>query len=338
LIIRYLDCIAKGIQGGYSGSKCLKYSRGVSFHQKIRFFVKRMTKMLENTDISHNIYLKRLLLFLTIGLLSGGAIWFFISKNKKSTEDTLPATKKQVIVIEPAMVTVQGGTFDMGDTFNETSDRGGEKPVHTVRLDGYKIGKYEVSFEEYDSFCEATNRLKPNDENWGRGKQPVINVHWADAVAYCQWLKDSTGKNYRLPTEAEWEYAARERGKKVRFGNGKNTANPTELNFDGSAAFKKDYSILGEYRNKAVKVDSLSANALGLHHMSGNVLEWCSDFYGNYGKSAVSNPQGAATGAYRVIRGGSWRNSPLGCRASFRGYSTHTFQGYYLGFRVALSL
>jgi formylglycine-generating enzyme len=313
-------------------------TEGGIFSPKNSFFVEILNKMLENSDISHNIFIKRLLQCLIIGLLGGSLVWFFILKNKKPTVDTLPTTKKQVIVIEPNMATVQGGTFDMGDTFNETSDRGGEKPVHTVTLNSYKMGKHEVSFEEYDAFCEATNRLKPKDENWGRGKQPVINVHWADAVAYCQWLKDSTGKNYRLPTEAEWEYAARERGKKVRFGNGKNTANPTELNFDGSAAFKKDYSVLGEYRNKAVKVDSLSANALGLYHMSGNVLEWCSDFYGNYKKNAVSNPQGPSTGTYRVIRGGSWRNSPLGCRTSFRGYSTPTFQGYYLGFRVALSM
>jgi formylglycine-generating enzyme required for sulfatase activity len=96
--------------------------------------------------------------------------------------------------------------------------------------------------------------------------------------------------------------------------------------------------VIGEYRNKAFSVNSLSGNALGLYNFSGNVLEWCSDFYGNYSRDAVRNPIGVSEGVYRVIRGGSWRNSAQGCRVTFRGYCTPTFRGYYLGFRVAVSL
>jgi formylglycine-generating enzyme len=281
---------------------------------------------------------KRLLFFILFIILGILVIGYRALKNNKSTIEALPHKTKPIIVIQPEMVTIQGGTFEMGDVFNESSDLGGEKPVHSVTLSSYKIGKYEVSFEEFDAFCEATNRTKPKDENWGRGKQPVINVNWVDATEYCQWLSDSTGKKYRLPTEAEWEYAARERGKKLRFGNGKNEANPSEINFDGSPVFKQKYSVVGGFRQKALAVDSLKANALGLYNFSGNVLEWCSDFYGNYSRDAVRNPTGALDGIYRVIRGGSWRNSAQGCRATFRGYSTPTFRGYYVGFRLALSL
>jgi formylglycine-generating enzyme len=280
---------------------------------------------------------KRLVLFISLSLLSISTIGYIVLKTNKPKIEVLPDTTKQILVLQPEMVNIKGGTFEMGDTFNESSDMGGEKPVHSVTLNSYKTGKYEVTFEEFDAFCEATNRTKPTDENWGRGKQPVINVNWADATAYCQWLSDSTGKKYRLPTEAEWEYAARERGKKLRFGNGKNIANPSEINFDGSPAFQQKYSVLGEYRNKAIAVDSLNPNGLGLYQMSGNVLEWCSDFYANYSRDAVRNPTGASEGTYRVIRGGSWRNSAQGCRVTFRGYSTPTFRGYYVGFRLALS-
>ncbi len=292
--------------------------------------------MLEDTDGTHSTFNNRIILRVFFVLF--GAIGFIMSKCTQPAPNALPSKAKPVIVIPTEMVNIKGGTFDMGDTFNETSEIGGEKPVHSVMLKSYQIGKYEVTFEEYDAFCEATNHQKPKDEGWGRQKQPVINVNWADATAYCQWLSDSTGKKYRLPTEAEWEYAARERGKKIRFGNGKNIANAIDINLDGSIAYKRDYSVVGSYRNKALPVDSLKPNGLGLYNMSGNVLEWCSDFYGNYRKDAINNPMGTKEGLYRVIRGGSWRNSPQGCRASFRGYSSPTFRGYYLGFRVALSL
>jgi formylglycine-generating enzyme required for sulfatase activity len=127
------------------------------------------------------------------------------------------------------------------------------------------------------------------------------------------------------------------RGKKVRFGNGKNEANTSELNFDGSPVYQQAYSKKGEYRNKTVAVNTLSSNKLGLYHLSGNVLEWCSDFYGNYKKDAIKNPVGTQ-GTYRVLRGGSWRNSPQACRAAFGGYSSPTFRGYYLGFRIVSTL
>ena len=109
---------------------------------------------------------------------------------------------------EPEMVEIPGGRFRMGCV----SGRGcvdGEHPVHEVRLEGFELSRYEVTFEEYDLFTDAAGRERAVDEGWGRGRRPVINVSWADAVAYAKWLSAETGRRYRLPSEAEWEYAAR---------------------------------------------------------------------------------------------------------------------------------
>jgi formylglycine-generating enzyme required for sulfatase activity len=199
----------------------------------------------------------------------------------------------------------------------------------------------------------------------------VINVSWYDAIEYCNWLseqhgltpyyaidktrKDANNKNdedklkwtvtpaskangYRLPTEAEWEYAAREGGKEVRFGHGKSAIDPKEINFNASKDYKKDYSVVGEYRGKTVPVGSLnSSNALGLHDMSGNVWEWCWDWYGSYPTGVQNNPVGAEQGVYRVIRGGGWNAYPQFCRAASRFLNAPTDRISLLGFRLARS-
>lgn len=251
------------------------------------------------------------------------------------------------------MVLVRGGTFEMGDSFGDGSSA--EKPVHTVTLSDFYMGKTEVTFDEYDAFCAATGREKPSDSGWGRGKRPAINVSWHDAVAYCNWLSerqnlkkvytisgdkvtaDWDANGYRLPTEAEWEYAARSGGKRVRFGNGKDVADPSEINFDGSAAYQTSYSRAGEYRKKTLPVGSLLANDLGLHDMSGNVWEWCWDWYGSdyYGKSERNNPSGPGSGSYRVLRGGSWYGVPNYLRVADRYYVNPSVRDFNYGFRLA---
>ena len=257
-------------------------------------------------------------------------------------------------IIPEHMVLVKGGTFDMGDVMGDKE--GDNEKVHSVTVSDFMIAKTELTFEEYDHFCAATKRDKPEDKGWGRGKRPVINVNWFDAVEYCNWRSQQEGlqqvyqinntqvdadwnaKGYRLPTEAEWEYAARAAGKKVRFGNGKDIADPKEINFDGSASDKKNYSVVGEYREKTVSVGSLnSPNALGLHDMSGNVLEWCWDWYDEkyYNNSPATNPDGPSTGSSRVLRGGSWSNDPYFCRASHRGHYTLFVNYSRIGFRLA---
>jgi formylglycine-generating enzyme required for sulfatase activity len=257
-------------------------------------------------------------------------------------------------VPKPSMVSVPGGSFTMGDVMGDKV-KDNELPVHTVQLAAFELGRYEVTFAEYDRFCEATKRDKPEDKGWGRGNRPAIYLSWEDATAYCNWLSTqhgytpvyTTGKGsdisanwqangYRLPTEAEWEYAARGGGKKVRFGNGKDIAEPKEINFDGSKERKTTYSIVGEYREKTVPVGSLnSPNTLGLHDMSGNVWEWCWDWYGNYSKNTQTNPRGPASGSDRVLRGGSWYYSPQDVRAADRLFNTPGLRSGHIGFRLA---
>ena len=253
------------------------------------------------------------------------------------------------------MVFIQGGSFEMGDAFGDGD--GDEKPMHTVTVSDFYLAIHETTFDEYDAFCDATGREKPNDIGWGRGRRPVIYVSWNDAVAYCNWLSEQHGyqkvytisgstvtanwnaNGYRLPTEAEWEFAARQRGQKVRFGNGEDTADPKNINFDGSANYKKPYSITGIYRAKTVPVGSLSRpNSLVLHDMSGNVWEWCWDWYdsGYYEKSKDSlNPRGPDSGSGRVGRGGSWINTPAFARCADRSYFTPGYRRDVLGFRLA---
>lgn len=293
-----------------------------------------------------------------------------------------PATQKQETASSVAsfLVKIPGGTFAMGDQFGEGSTD--ELPLHNVTLSDFYIARYEVSFDEFDAFCTATGREKPSDSDWGRGKRPAINIDWYDAIEYCNWLsaqhglkavysidkstKDGNNSNnddtkkwivkpdwnangYRLPTEAEWEYAARavsvsgktQGGGKVRFGNGRDVIDPSEINFDASSGYKKPYSIAGEYRKQTVPVDDLSANAFGLKNMSGNVWEWCWDWFDgkNYSNTEGSrDPKGGAAGKYRVLRGGSWDNDPEGCRASFRYYLRPSDRSYIIGFRVARHL
>ena len=268
--------------------------------------------------------------------------------------------------IPTGMVLVQGGTFQMGDVMGDNEET--NETVHTVTVSNFLLAKNELTFDEYDAFCKATGRTLPADEGWGRGKRPVINVDWYDAIEYCNWRstqeglqavysinknsKDSNNSNtsdtkkwlvttsrsangYRLPTEAEWEYAARAGGKKVRFGNGKDIADPKEINFDASSGGKKAYSVVGEYRQKTLPVGSFSPNTLDLFDMSGNVWEWCGDWYGTYPSSASNDPQGATGGSRRVIRGGSWYLDPAGVRVAYCVIFTPDDRDDDLGFRLA---
>jgi len=279
---------------------------------------------------------------------------------------TTPATTPNSSAVPSGMARIPGGTFTMGDLFGEGSS---DETQHSVTVSEFYLGKTEVTFDDFDAFCTATGREKPSDSGWGRGKRPVINVDWYDAVEYCNWLSPKANltpaytidksrrdpnntstsddkkwivtrklnaNGYRLPTEDEWEFAAREGGKKVRFGNGKDIANPAQINFVGSEKYKKDYSVSGEYRQKTIEVGSLnSPNALGLHDMSGNVWEWCSDWYGTYPSGSQSNPDGVTSGADRVLRGGSWGSYPQHVRAAVRNSFAPVYRYSYIGFRVA---
>ena len=207
----------------------------------------------------------------------------------------------------------------MGDTFGDGSSD--EKSVHEVCVDDFFIGEHEVTQREWE---EIMGNNPSYFKNCG-DNCPVEQVAYDDVQKYIRRLNIKTGLNYRLPTEAEWEYAAREGGRIVRFGTGKDTIGPDEANFDASST---------------VPVKSFPPNALGLYDMTGNVWEWVSDWYGKnyYSNSPRNNPKGPSSGSYRVIRGGSWSSSKKFVRSAFRIKNTPLVRFGSLGFRLALGV
>ncbi len=232
------------------------------------------------------------------------------------------------------MIYVEGGEFMMGDTFGEGEPR--ELPVHQVTLDGYYLGETVVTQGLYRAVMDQNpSKFKLSDEH------PVETVSWDDAQAFIQKLNQLTGKKYALPTEAQWEFAARERGRKVRFGNGQNILRSSEANFDASKEHKQPYSEVGEYQGKTTPVKTFAPNALGLYDMAGNVWEWCQDRYDEkfYDTPAARarNPVNLKEGTGRVNRGGSWGYGPQGTRAARRIGDSPAYRYVSLGFRLAVS-
>lgn len=263
------------------------------------------------------------------------ALQNFIKKEEKRHIGTQEPVSYKFQDLGIEFVFVKGGLFKMGDIYGGGSKN--EQPAHPVNLDDFFISKTEITFAQYDRFCEATGRDKPYDEGWGRGNRPVINVSWKDARDYCVWLSLKTNQDVRLPTEAEWEYAAREGGKEVRFGNGTSIANPEEINFNGNDEYKEPYSVSGMYRQKTLPVATFEPNALGIYDMAGNVLEWCSDWFDKeyYLYSPSRNPKGPESGTYyRILKGGAWNTGPFYLRCSYRGLSTPTGKFNSVGFRI----
>jgi len=245
------------------------------------------------------------------------------------------------IEIEPefftprGMVSVKGGCFNMGETFGEGVHD--ERPVHEVCVDTFYMGKYEVTQKEWTAVM-GSNPSYFKGGFFGCGRCPVESVSWHDVQEYIKKLNRKTGRHYRLPTEAEWEYAARERGRSVRFGTGKDTIGADEANFDASKESDESYSRAGVDRAKTMPVGSFASNALGLYDMSGNVWEWIGDWYGGdyYSRSPRNNPKGPSGGSDRVIRGGSWDYGPRGVRAAIRSYGSSSEVGLGIGFRLVV--
>jgi formylglycine-generating enzyme required for sulfatase activity len=232
---------------------------------------------------------------------------------------------------EPEMVFVEGGTFVMGGTMY--SD---EQPIHQVTLSDFKIGKYEVTQGQWEAVMGRNPSYFTNGDNY-----PVENVSWNDIVGtsgsymelngikyyangFIYKLNQLTGKQYRLPTEAEWEYAAR--GGKQSNGytySGSNTV--------GNVAWYRDNS-----GGSTHQVGTKQANELGIYDMSGNVYEWVGDRYGGYTSGAQTNPTGPATGSARVLRGGSWIYTARFCRVSLRYFYTPGYRNSFLGLRLVV--
>ena len=252
------------------------------------------------------------------------------------------------------MIWIEGGTYIFGDQFNEGNED--ERPNCKLQINGFFMDDGEITFEEYDAFCMSIKKPLTKDENWGRGKRPVINISWYDAIEYCNWrstqdglqlcyninkfVKDPNNFNnsdrlvwsisfnvsangYRLPTEAEWEFAARTRDQKIRFGNGRNKADPKEMNFMATP-YIDAISNSGTPRQQSVETAQFEPNKLALYDLSGNVQEWCWDWYDPIWYQSIqennstNNPIGPNAGLYRTLRGGSWKSSALACRISAR--------------------
>ena len=253
----------------------------------------------------------------------------------------------------PEMVVIPAGSFRMGEedywNYSEHS-----KPVHSVRIASFKMSKYEITFEEYDTFTDATGRERADDKGWGRDRRPVINVSWDDAVAYTQWLSSQTGESYRLPSEAEWEYAARA-GSTTWYSWGKDIGRNRANCHGCDGRFDDD--------GRTVSVGSFSANRWGLHDMHGNVWEWVQDCWNSSYKVASdyrndryyfteAPTDGSAWESsgdcfQRVVRGGSWYNYSDMLRSALRWKNHRSlkyvfYDGYYrhggsVGFRIVRS-
>jgi formylglycine-generating enzyme required for sulfatase activity len=248
-----------------------------------------------------------------------------------------------------AMVRVPSGSFQMGDT--ASSGRDNERPVHTVTLSAFYIGKYEVTQALYKSI------MRDNPSKFKGGNLPVEQVSWYDAIEFCnklsemegltpyytinktdgsdvnntssydklKWLvtRNTSANGYRLPTEAEWEYVA-------KGGNG----SPGNYMYSGSNNIDSVAWYDGNSGSTSHAVGTKAPNDLGIYDMSGNVWEWCWDWYGNYSSGTQTDPTGMSSGSFRVLRGGSWGHSAQFARFTYRDIGNPSYQYYNLGFRL----
>lgn len=218
----------------------------------------------------------------------------------------------------PEMVVVPAWRFLMGSPDSDKDASSNERPRHEVTISKpYAMGRFEVTFEEYDRFAQAMGRELPSDGGWGRGKQPAINVSFEDARAYAAWLSKETGTIYRLPSEAEWEQAARA-GTSTSYWWGSDGGNNHANCYNCGSRWDK---------TQTAPVGSFAANPYGLYGTAGNVWEWVEDCYhetyqGVPGDDSVWLDTGGGDCGRRVVRGGDWRSGLLDLRSAHRSWDT----------------
>lgn len=226
----------------------------------------------------------------------------------------------------PEMIKLPSATYFRGDNAGDDDER----PAMPINIKAFSIGSQEVTFKQYDQFCDDKNLTRPDDQEWGRGSRPVVNVSWIDAIAYTNWLSKKTGKIYRLPTDAEWEYAARA-DTKTQYWWGNKTGIAMANCADCSSLWS------GE---KTAPVGRFPANAFGLYDTAGNVFEWVQDCYHNTFEHASID--GSAIDKLgcgkRVIRGGAWSFPAKECRSANRWRDFPTRRSDDTGFRVVREL
>lgn len=312
-------------------------------------------------------------IFLIVIFFVSGAFFYRSSENqslkqkenKTPQQDTNYAFTETCCDVNIDFVFVKGGTFEMGSE-NGDSD---EKPVHNVTVDDFYMSKYEITVGQFAKFVKSTGyKTEAEKRGWswvlkdgkwkhangvswkadpqrdksdGTSKEdfPVTHISWSDANEFCKWLSEKTHLTYRLATEAEWEYAAGG-GQKSVFKNDTDSTSVIKLSKYSGTNSEKNLESYAWYqqnsKSKSHPVGKKKPNELGLYDMTGNVWEWCADWYkaDYYDESPTINPKCTETGAYRVIKGGSWFEDAYGCRNSNRGRSLPDPTVSNIGFRI----
>jgi formylglycine-generating enzyme required for sulfatase activity/serine/threonine protein kinase len=293
------------------------------------------------------------LVILVAALVVAAAVYIYNNYYEPSVAGNKgPKPPAEITAIQiPEMIKVDGGAFQMGSDSRDALEN--SRPVHTVNLGTFFISKNEITVRQFAEFITDTKFATTadqlgyswiyNGEDWVRAENinwtrdnygklislsdmdlPVIHVSWMDAVSYCEWLSKRTNQQFRLPTEAEWEYAARGGNKSRNYV------------FSGSNSLDKVGWFRENSKESMRKVGQKQGNELGIFDMSGNVMEWCQDYYSDnyYASAKPENPAGPATGTEKVARGGSWFTQDLLCRSSFRMAYPETSTGGNIGFRI----
>lgn len=258
-------------------------------------------------------------------------LFAYVPLVRAATPSTDPATGMEFI-------SVPGGCYLMGDSVGDGDPN--ERPVHEVCVSDFSIGKSEVTNAQYKKFFPQHNSGDSQGSTLNDDNQPVVNVSWENAVAFAKWLSEKSGQAYRLPTEAEWEFAARGGSLQSRFwGNNPDEAckyaNVADMTAKKQWANWTSFACDDGYAVSA-PVGSYLPNSYGLYDMLGNAWEWCEDIYNSeaYTKLPKDNPVYGGSGEYRVMRGGGWSNGPLGIRSSHRVGLSPSFGHHSLGFRL----
>lgn len=248
-------------------------------------------------------------------------------KEEEAKEKQMPPKSFTVNDVTFEMIYVEGGTFQMGATEEQGKDvYDAEKPVHKVVVDDFYIGKFEVTQGLWKAVMGSEITDSGGWRGYGYGDNfPAYRVSWKDCQAFVKKLNELTGENFRLPYEAEWEYAAR--------GGNKSEGHK----YSGSDVVNDvAWYTSNTYDSGTQPVGTKTPNELGIYDMSGNVWEWCMDWYGDYEDKAIKNPKGKASGNNKVLRGGSWSRGSKLCRIASRGYNLPDARFSYNGFRLVL--